>query len=283
MSVNPARSLVLLVLIGLSLTAPLDRAAAEDCSNFGSAENDMLLLGAACSSPSIGTQPSGSTAAGNQPAPYVAYRWTSICSADPMTPANDLECAAAMTCPDPAERRWQLWGQTGPTTWIALNTQCFGGVPPEFVPPEVTPGDVISALRRVGLPRLETRTQPEEKTLVNFDTIFFTEPRPVDLRLTILGQAVDVVATPTAYLWHFGDGTRTVTRTPGDPFPAKTITHRYERARVTVRPHVQVTYSARFRVGNGPWRDIDETVTTTGPGTDLRVAEATALLSGRHE
>lgn len=42
------------------------------------------------------------------------------------------------------------------------------------------------------------------------------------------------------------------------------------------------TYTARLRVEGAPWRDIDGTVTTTGPTADLRIAEATPLLSGDH-
>jgi hypothetical protein len=147
----------------------------------------------------------------------------------------------------------------------------------------VTPGDVLSALRRVGLPALATQTQPADKTLVNFDTIFFTEPRDVSLTLTILGQAVDVVATPVSYRWAFGDGSSLVTRTAGNPYPRKTIVHRYADAHVTMQPSVATTYSARFRVGNGAWQDIAGTVTIPGPANSLRIAEATAVLSGDHE
>jgi hypothetical protein len=146
----------------------------------------------------------------------------------------------------------------------------------------VTPGHVLSALRRIGLPRLETHVQPEATTLVNFDTIFHTEPEPVALSLTILGQGVEVVATPSRYHWVFGDGASATTDSPGSPYPDKTVVHRYSDARVTVHPHVEVTYTARFRVSGGAWQDIAETVTTVGPDTSLRIAEATPLLSGEH-
>jgi hypothetical protein len=163
---------------------------------------------------------------------------------------------------------------------VALGTSCFGGTPEEYVPPEVTPGDVLSALRRVGLPSLTVETQPADETLVNLDTIFFTDPEPVSVDLTILGQAVDVVATPAGYEWSFGDGQGMSTSTPGSPYPAPEITHRYSEGRVTVEPSVTVSYTARFRVGGGAWQDIDGTVTSPGPGTSLLVSEATPLLAG---
>jgi hypothetical protein len=138
---------------------------------------------------------------------------------------------------------------------------------------------VLRAIRRVGLPELTTQIQPSDKTLVNFDTIFYTEPEPVSLQLTILGQGVQVEATTTTYRWVFGDGTEVSTDSPGSPYPAKDVVHRYADADVTVQPHVEAVYSARFRVGGGDWQEIPETVTTVGPPADLRVVEGTPLIA----
>ena len=181
---------------------------------------------------------------------------------------------------NPRETRWQLWGRLANGSWETLQTQCFGGTPPAYQPPEVTPAMVLTALRRVGLPALTTHVQPEDKTLVNFDTIFWTDPQPVSLQLTILRQGVEVEATPTSYRWVFGDGESVTTESPGAAYPSKEVVHRYQDAAVTVHPHVEVTYAARFRVGGGAWQPIDETVTTTGPDTDLRIVEGTPLLAG---
>ena len=147
-------------------------------------------------------------------------------------------------------------------------------------PPEVTPGIVLEALRRMGLPAVRTHTQPEDKTLVNFDTIFYAEPTTFRRTITLLGQRVDVEAAPARFTWRPGDGSARTTTTPGRPYPAKDVTHRYERAHRTVHAAVDVTYTARFRVAGGAWQDIAETITITGPPTPLRVAEATPVLSG---
>ncbi len=45
-------------------------------------------------------------------------------------------------------------------------------------------------------------------------------------------------------------------------------------------PRVDTTYAARFRVGNGPWRDVDGTVTIPGQAQGLRVVEARPVLVG---
>ena len=144
----------------------------------------------------------------------------------------------------------------------------------------MTPGLVLTALRRIGLPALEAKTQPADKTLVNFATIFYTEPQPFTRTIQLLGRRVQVQATPESFTWHYGDGGSSITSTPGAPYPAKDITHDYTDAHVTVQTSVDATYSARFRVGNGGWQDIPDTVTISGPASALRISEATAVLSG---
>jgi hypothetical protein len=219
---------------------------------------------------------------------FIKYRWASVCAgAGPNNVAGQSpDCGQANTCPDPAERLWRLWAQRPNGDWSPLGTQCSGpqGPPPAATPkPQVTPGLVLTALRRIGLPALRARTQPADKTLVNFATIFYTEPQPFTRTVTLLGQAVDVEASPSSFTWHYGDRTSETTSTPGAPYPAKDITHSYTDAHTTVLPSVDVTYSARFRVGNGAWQDIPETVTVAGPASALRVSEATAVLSGNYQ
>jgi len=148
--------------------------------------------------------------------------------------------------------------------------------------PQVTEAVVLRALRRIGLPQLEIQTQPAGKTLVNFETIFYTDPESFTRSITLLGQSVDVEATPSSFTWHHGDGSSVTTTSPGAPYPSKEITHEYTDAHVTVSPRVDVTYTARFRVNGGSWQDIADTVTITGPAGDLRIAEATAVLSGEY-
>lgn len=221
--------------------------------------------------------------ASSEPA-YVAYRWVSVCAGIDSTNAAGtfVECGAARACPDQTERLWRLWGKRLDGTWDPLGSQCFGRPPTaaDTPQPQVTPGLVLQALRRVGLPALAARTQPAGKTLVNFATIFYADPQPVSRGLRLLGHDVQVEATPTSYLWHYGDGTSARTESPGAPYPAMDITYKYIDAHVTVHPSVDVTYTARFRVDGGGWQSIPDTVTIVGPVGDLRIAEATPLLSG---
>lgn len=255
-------------------------ARADECSGSGAGGVDFIDVGVLCQQPG-GFDPAAPLAQADDASadPFVRYRWASVCTLDPNQPPVDLDCVAALSCAEPEFRRWQLWGQLANESWQVLRTQCFGGTPPEFTPPEVTPAMVLTALRRVGLPELTTHVQPAGRTLVNFDTIFYTDPEPVALQLTILGQGVDVAAESSSYRWVFGDGTVITTESPGGPYPSKEIVHRYTDADVTVAARVEAAYSARFRVSGGDWQQIAETVTTVGPASELRIVEGTPLLA----
>jgi hypothetical protein len=138
----------------------------------------------------------------------------------------------------------------------------------------------LTALRQIGLPALTARTQPEDKTLVNFATIFYTEPAPFTRTVTLLGRQVQLQATPTSFTWNYGDGITATTSTPGAPYPAKDVTHEYRDAHATVQTSVDVTYTATFAVAGGPPQAIPGSVTIAGPTAPLRISEATPVLSG---
>lgn len=147
-------------------------------------------------------------------------------------------------------------------------------------PPQVTPGMVAAALRLVPLPPSRLIVQPPNgRTLVNFETNFYTERAPFRRSLTLLGQQVDLAITPVRFSWVFGDGASTTTSSPGSAYPDLEITHRYLRTGL-VRPSVATTYVADFRVGGGSWEPVPGTVTVPGQPVDLRVIEATPILVG---
>jgi hypothetical protein len=201
-----------------------------------------------------------------------------------------VNCLAAQSCSDPQQERWIEFGRTVTVTnnvatefsaWSVITTQCMTNPPAQTGPVlVVTPGMILSATKRLGLPALEVRIQPAGKTLVNFPTIFYTRPRPFDHTITLLGQSIEVQAQPAEYEWLFGDGQTLSGNHPGHPYPAKDITHTYADAHLTVHPRVDVTYSIRYRIGGSGWQQLADTVTVPGPAANLRIAEATPMLSG---
>jgi hypothetical protein len=161
---------------------------------------------------------------------------------------------------------------------------CAPPPPPPAAPapaPALTAGRVLQAFQRIPLPHLRSVTQPDERTLVNFDTIFYVDADPFQRTLTLLGRRVTLAITPSTFTWHHGDGTTSVTGEPGAPYPSKDVIYRYQKAHRTVAHSVTIVWTARYRVGNGPWQDVPGSVSTTGPTTDLRIAEATPVLTSQ--
>jgi hypothetical protein len=203
--------------------------------------------------------------------PYTQYRWELAC---------DITVGAVMTCAGwcPAgEMPYRLLGlREG--QWYPLGIRCEAIAPDTA--PTVTPALVARAFQRIPLPALRAITQPASKTLINFDTIFYVDAQPLHRTLTLLGQRVELQITPSTFRWVHGDGTTGVTHTAGAAYPAKDVVYRYQHAHTTVRQHVEIVWTARWSLDGGPFQDVDGTVTTVGPETPLRVAEATPALSG---
>jgi hypothetical protein len=148
------------------------------------------------------------------------------------------------------------------------------------VAPAVAPGLVERAFRSIDLPASELIIQPPHgRTLVNFDTNFYTEQPAFDRTVTLLGRRVDLRIWPSQFRWLFGDGAELPSTSAGAPYPNLLITHNYLR-KGGVSPRVDTTYAARFRVDGGPWRDVDGTVTVPGEPVRLEVVTARPVLVG---
>jgi hypothetical protein len=117
------------------------------------------------------------------------------------------------------------------------------------------------------------------RTLVNFDTNFYTEIAPLDTAVTLLGQQVALHIVPSQFGWRFGDGGVLTTAEPGAPYPELEVTHSY-LTKGRVAPSVDTTYTATFSVNGGPWQDVPGSVTVAGAPVDLEVLTATPTLVG---
>lgn len=274
------------ILLGLPIQ-PVD--AATRCVEKVEDGSDSVMVIVECEDDGSSSEGGGDPPAQGE---YIDFRWLLMC---PLGAAHDLAvrgpwCGTTRMCPA-GLRPFDLWGLTAPPNshWEFIRTECRGlpvddpGRGSGDQPPTITPGDVLRELRRIGLPSLITHIQPAHKTLVNFDTIFYTDAETFTATVGLLGQRVDIEAEPTGFTWHYGDGSSEDTTRPGAPYPALQITHRYTNADVTVHPRVDVTYTSRFRVNRGPWQPIEETITITGPSTDLRIVEAVPVLVGTED
>lgn len=299
---------VCVLLLATQFAFPLS-AAADDCGAAGAAEAGHVILENICSSGDQSTESSETPSAATSSAAdsisafsgtVEEVLWNPICAGELGATSLDetTGCGMVRRCGDGSQLLVSLFTRTvryvdgdrsAVGSWMPQGTEClsFGEVETRNrvqagpVPlPDVTWEMVLREVQRVGLPSLEVRVQPAERTLVNFDTNFYAEPEAFERQLTLLGQGVEVRAEPVEFAWSFGDGTTDATESPGAPYPDLEVTHAYTDADVTVEPSVAVTYTAEFRVGAGEWQQIPETVTISGPPVSLRVVEATPVLSG---
>jgi hypothetical protein len=151
----------------------------------------------------------------------------------------------------------------------------------------ITPGAVQRAFQRLAWPASPLIVQPPNgRTLVNFDTNFYTTNTASTTQpVTLLGTPITIEATPVDYIWHFGGatpgatGSDLTTTDPGAPYPDLRVTYRYLRTG-SVHPSLDTVYSGRYRIGNGAWQQIPDTLTVTGAPQDLDVVSATPHLVG---
>jgi len=120
---------------------------------------------------------------------------------------------------------------------------------------------------------------PNGRTLVNFETNFYTEQAEFTRTVTLLGRRVELRIWPASFGWRFGDGESEESTSPGAAYPDLEITHKYLKTG-RVSPSVDTTYAAQFRVDGGPWRDVTGTVTIPGSPQALRIVEARPILVG---
>jgi len=193
-------------------------------------------------------------------------------------------CGNQMKCGDDG-LLFNVWAHhpTGTTEIVGQYCQQKGEPSPVQT---VTADAVLRAFERVPLPDSEVVIQPPGgKTLVNLDTVFSTRAEGFTRTVGLLGHRVDLDITPSEFRWVNGDGTVQVTDWAGRPWREGTpladlITHRYDDAVHGLRPRVDTTWSARYRVDGGAWRDVPGTVTITGAAYDLAVLSAGPALVG---
>ena len=193
------------------------------------------------------------------------------------SPATNQEPRRQAVVPDrmPPRPEGCYFDLSDPNYRCALQDFPDGG-PPNA---DLSPGDILTAAREVGMPALRVRIQPGGRTLVNVDTIFYTDPAHLRRTVTLLGHSVRLDAAPVRYTWVHGDGTRASTSKPGRPYPAKDVTHEYRQPGDNLRARVDTTYRVRYSVDGGGWATLGETLTAPGPATSLDVDEAAPVLT----
>lgn len=185
------------------------------------------------------------------------------------------ECSPEFVCPDGSYKFYEwIEGPDGERLWS--NYFCAG----ESESRPLTPGMVVEAFRRIPLPASPLIIQPPDgRTLVNFETNFYTEQEALFRSVILLGQRVDLRIDVHSFTWHFDDGETLTTTKPGAPYPKLQITHNYLKAG-DFRPSLDTTYVADFRVDGGAWQTVPGSVTIEGEPESLKAVEARPILTG---
>ena len=243
----------------------------------------LALLTAACAVVLIGAVPAraeGCIRAGLQGV-NAECQWTyadytvSAGSGDGHTWVVSIQCGNGGICTEHVECNEN--GETGFVHDVYMDGTDVGDVcvPADEVNEVNIAQLIIREFKRIRWPASDLVVQPPGgKTLVNFETNFYTlDNMPISQEVRIAGRQVAIRALPTTYSFHFGDETSTRTSSPGRPHPHLDVTHVYaQTGKVAVR--LDTTYTGEYRIGDGGWVAIAETLTVRGADQDLQIVEA---------
>lgn len=142
------------------------------------------------------------------------------------------------------------------------------------------PAAATKAFQEMQITPSEVNVQPPDGwTLVNVDTIAFTERQPRTMSTSLFGIPVEIRAVPSNYSWDFGDGSAPlVTSDPGAPYPAHTVAHAYTMTGEAAIS-LTTTWHGQFRLAGEPtWYDVAGEATTVSSSGSLEILEARARL-----
>lgn len=191
-------------------------------------------------------------------------------------------CSAALTkCADPDETWvWEFQaqiraGSVSQDDWHSTGrSMCRGPANPPNKGITFTAKD----FRRLPLPAEKIEIQPDTRqTLVNVPTDLFVTTNTVMLQTTILRQRVQVSAEAVQFQWNYGDGYGLKTKNPGGPYPVLDTAHIYRTAG-TVTLNLTTTYTGKYSVAGGPWRNINGTASVASPTVQIVVVQAEGRL-----
>lgn len=167
-----------------------------------------------------------------------------------------------------------------PPRWQQLGTRCVAPAA-AAVPAPQFPGFTLADFRRLPLPAGTAKVEPDNGyTLVGVPTNVYADVRPVELATQVVGFPVRVRATPSHYVWAFGDGATTgPTEDAGAPYPELRLAHTYTGTG-TFPITLTTRYSGEYSVGGGAWLPIDGEAEVTSAPLPVEVLEGRNALVG---
>ena len=265
-----ARRLALVIAAGL-LLAPHSSARADSNPDVSAGENEFDV--------GLKDLSSGSGDATDAvPSSNVSYSHEPVCArGEGAVGSAFYGCGLQASCGTDG-LLFTVWATTSDGTTSPTGTYCSqdGDVPPADT---LTPDRILEAFERIPLPEAPLEVQPPGGvTLVNFDTILHTDAQPFTETVQLLNRQITFDIEPSEFTWTLGDGRTLTTTDPGRAWRAglpmnEYVSHRYAKAG-TIQLQLTTTWSARWRLPNGPWRPVSGTVEITSPPQELEVTTA---------
>jgi hypothetical protein len=207
----------------------------------------------------------------------VTYSYEAVCERRDGSLVTPYGCVGALEC-GTGGQIYSVYANRQDGSSEYVSSVCIE--PGEVAPADaLTPGRILEAFERIPLPESPLEVQPPGGvTLVNFDTILHTDSQPFTETVQLLNRQITFDIEPAEFAWTLGDGSTLSTTDPGrawrEGLPMdEYVSHRYAKAG-TVQLRLTTTWSARWRLPNGPWRPVDGTVDITSPPQQLEVTTA---------
>lgn len=269
--------MALVVLLSILMLSPLAPAAADSHCAGAASGGGSYSVGIVCESDDSASTADITESSDNAPGTGVVYAYEAVCERRDEITALPYGCVGELACGTGGViQALYAYQPDGSSDYIRSDCLEPGEAAPQAV---LTPGRILEAFRRIPVPESPIGVNPVGgRTLVNFDTILHTQAEPFTETVRLLGRSVTFDIEPAEFTWRTGQGDGFTTSDPGQPYRASLpmsayVTHRYLRAG-DVQLGLETTWTARWRVGNGPWRPVDGTVTTTSDPVPLEVVTA---------
>lgn len=179
-----------------------------------------------------------------------------------------LLCLAGNSCDEGPDGQYVLWMRSvrvDPPIWEEFEDNgptCVYSEDPAAVLEEVTTL-LLTEFQEHPVQAGKVASQPGPHTMMGAETNIYVDSEVQVINTVILGQDVKIVATPTEYVVHYGDGTQSeLSYDSGAPLPdlqigEPTATSHAYTSTGNFQIHATVYFTAEYSLNGGPMIPID--------------------------
>ncbi|WP_461170303.1 hypothetical protein [Arthrobacter sp. Z1-15] len=181
---------------------------------------------------------------------------------------GNLLCLGGNSCDEGPGGQYVLWTRSvrvNPPIWEEFEGNgptCVYSEDPAALLEEVT-ALLLAEFQEHPVQAGRVATQPGPHTMRGAETNIYVDSQTQIINTALLGQDVKIVATPTEYVLHYGDGSKgELTYDPGNSLPDQRIGERTATSHVytatgNFQIYATVYFSAEYSLNGGPMIPID--------------------------